>query len=263
LPSDTRFSLAAAVNNRAVLANCLERSPDVASGALRLRIYEGARSASAAYNQAISEAEADILILAHQDVYLPEGFLARLGRELARLNGIDPEWALAGVAGLDPNGQFQGRTWSTGLGIVLGQPPATPTRVVTLDEMLIILRVSSGVRFDEALPGFHLYAADAVQAAGERRQASYVIDTPAIHHSRPVVQLDDGYKRAYRYMQSKWRRALPIPNLVCPITRSPLTLWLRDARMRRKHRGKARPEEPTDNPALIAERLGFVERSAP
>ena len=135
--------------------------------------------------------------------------------------------------------------------------PVAPVAVETLDEMLLFLRVGSGLKFDEDLPGFHLYAADAIQIAKARGLRSYVIDTPVIHHSRAVVALDRSYRKAYRNLQRKWRLELPIPNLVCPITRSPLTLLLRDARIRSKHRGKPRPSEPLDDPSLIARRLGF------
>lgn len=255
--SPVTVDLAAAVNNHDVLANCLRRSPDVASGALTLRIYEGFRAASLAYNQALDESDADILVLAHQDVYLPAGFLAGLQTEVARLDALDPDWALAGVVGLGEDGALKGVTWSSGLATLLGARLEQPAPVVTLDEMLLVIRRGSGLRFDDQMPGFHLYAADAVETARARGQRSYVIDTPAIHHSRPVVALDAGYKQAYRYMQRKWRANLPIANLVCPIRKSPLTLWVRDARIRRKHRGKPRPQDPTDNPALIARRLGF------
>ena len=251
------IDLAAAVNSRLVLENCLCRSPDVSSGALPLRTYEGYPSASRAYNQALADSDAEILILAHQDVYLPGGFLAGLHDQLSQLGKIDPNWAIAGVMGLDESGALHGRTWSSGLGQVVGDPPERPAVIATLDEMMLIIRRAAGVQFDENMPGFHLYAADAVETAKARGQRSYVIDAPAIHHSRPVVALDAGYKQAYRYMQRKWRNVLPIPNLVCPIRRSPLTLWLRDARIRRRHRGKPRPADPQDNPALIARRLGF------
>lgn len=250
-------SLAAAVNNAQVLTNCLMRSPDVASGALTLRTYEGFRSGASAYNAALDAADAEVLILAHQDVYLPAGFLAGALAQICLLDAMDPDWALAGVAGLDASGCFQGRTWSSGLASLLGSRPEQPLAVETLDEMLLFVRLGSGLRFDEGLPGFHLYAADAIQIAKAAGQRSYVVDTPAIHHSRAVVALDHGYKAAYRYLQRKWRAELPIPNLVCPITRFPLTLWLRDARLRRKHRGKPRPPEPQDDPSLIAIRLGF------
>jgi hypothetical protein len=248
---------AAAVNNTDVLANCLARSPDVASGALTLRTYEGYRTAGAAYNQALAESAADVLVLAHQDVYLPSGFLAGAREQVRRLDALDPDWALAGVTGLDAQGTFHGRTWSTGLGQLLGEAPAAPVAVETVDEMLLFVRRGSGLQFDADLPGFHLYAADAIQIAKAHGRRSYVIDAPAIHHSRAVVALDGGYRKAYRYMQRKWRAQLPIPNLVCPITRSPLTLILRDARIRRRHRGKPRPAEPRDDPSAIAQRLGF------
>lgn len=251
------FDLAAAVNSREILENCLMRSPDVASGALQLRTYEGYDCAAAAYNAALRDTRADVLILAHQDVYLPAGFLARATKRLAELGGVDPDWAIAGVAGQDHSRVFRGQTWSSGLGTVLGERPSAPIPVATLDEMLIFVRRGAGLRFDEAMPSFHLYAADIVKTAEAEGLRSYVVDTPAIHHSRAVVALDGGYRAAYRYMQRKWRRELPIPNLVCPITRSPLPLLLRDFRLRRRHGGKPRPPEPRDDPSAIARRLGF------
>jgi hypothetical protein len=254
----SKVSLAAAVNNAQVLANCLSRSPDVASGTLTLRTFEGYRSGAEAYNAALAAAVgAHVLILAHQDVYLPAGFLLGALEQIHQLDTLDPDWAVAGVAGLDAAGGFHGRTWSSGLGALLGSQPVRPVVVETLDEMLLFVRLGSGLRFDDDLPGFHLYAADAIQIAKSAGRRSYVIDAPAIHHSRAVVELDKGYRAAYHYLQRKWRAELPIPNLVCPITRSPLTLWLRDARIRRKHRGKPRPPEPQDDPSVIALRLGF------
>jgi hypothetical protein len=251
------FELAAAVNSQEILENCLKRSPDVASGELQLRNYEGYGCAAAAYNAALRDARADVLILAHQDVYLPAGFLAGATKRLAELSRIDPDWAVAGVAGQDHGRVFRGQTWSSGLGTVLGQRPTAPIHVATLDEMLIFIRREAGLSFDEAMPSFHLYAADVVKTAEAKGLRSYVVDTPAVHHSRAVVALDGGYRAAYRYMQRKWRKELPIPNLVCPITRSPLPLLLRDFRLRRRHGGRPRPPEPRDDPSVIARRLGY------
>lgn len=256
-PARPSLELAAAVNNSDVLGNCLRRSPDVVSGALRLRTYQGYSSAAAAYNAALRDCDADVLVLAHQDVYLPAGFLAGASGQLTQLFDLDPNWAVAGVTGLDASGALQGRTWSSGIGAVLGEAPPRPVVVETLDEMLLFVRRDSGLAFDAEMPSFHLYAADAVLNAKARGQRSYVIDTPAIHHSRAVVALDGGYRQAYRFMQRKWRKELPIPNLVCPITRSPLTLLMRDLRIRRRHGGKPRPQEPRDDPSIIARRLGF------
>jgi hypothetical protein len=251
------IDLAAAVNDHRVLANCLGRSPDVAAGALPLRTYEGFASAGAAFASAFAESAADVLILAHQDVYLPAGFLTGLRAELARLETLDPEWAVAGVIGLDATGGLTGRTWSSGLRQVLGQKVQAPEPVVTLDELLLVVRRGADVAFDPELPGFHLYAGDIVQAARAQGLGAYVVDAPVIHHSRPVVRLDAGYRRAYRHMQKKWREHLPLPNLIVPIHRSGLALNLKDARIRWRHRGRTVRPEPQEDPAAIARRLGF------
>jgi hypothetical protein len=251
------IAVAAAVNNPRVLANCLERSPDIAEGRLALRTYRDFPSASAAYNQGLDEAGADVVAFAHQDVYLPRGFLARAQRHVAALTARDPDWAVAGVIGIDPAGATRGETWSTGIGKVVGKPIDDIAEVVTLDEVLLLVRRASGLRFDPEMPSFHLYAADAVQTARANGQKSYVVPLPIVHHSRPVVRLDGGYQAAYRFMQRKWRDDLPLPNLVCPIRSSMLPLRLQDLRIRWRKRGQARPPEPTDDPGLIAERLGW------
>jgi len=250
-------SFAAAVNDKVVLAGCLRRSPDLVAGAAALRTYEGFASAARAYNRALDEADTDVVVLVHQDVYLPGGFLDRLDEALAQLAALDPNWAVAGVIGLDPPGNVVGETWSSGLRQLVGGKVSAPTAVVTLDEVLLVVRRAAGVRFDEEMPGYHLYAADFVLQASEAGHRSYVIDLPIIHHSRPVVKLDAGYRRAYRFMQRKWRRRLPIPNLVCTISRSPLPLALRDARLRWLNRGQGDRRAPSEDPVTVAHRLGM------
>jgi hypothetical protein len=253
----TSVSVAAAVNKPEVLANCLARSPDVRAGRLPLRSYSGFASAALAYNRGLDESEADIVVFAHQDVYLPEGFLDGLRIQLDLLDRRDPDWAICGVIGIDPEGRVRGQTWSSGIGKLVGEPLEEPAEVVTLDEVLLVMRKASGLRFDEAMPAFHLYAADAVQAARSAGIGAYAASLPIIHHSRPVVSLDAGYRAAYRHMQRKWRAELPLPNLVCPIHRSSLPLLHRDLRIRWRNRGRPRRPEPTSDPSEIARRLGL------
>lgn len=256
-PAASEVTVAAAVNDRSVLEGCLKRSPDLARDPGAVRIYEGFASAALAYNKALDDAGSDIIVLAHQDVYLPAGFLARLRKGLAQLAALDPDWAVAGVIGLDGKGAVVGETWSSGLRRLVGEKVASPTPVVSMDEVLLVVRRSAGVRFDDELPGFHLYAADFVLAARRRGRGCYVLDLPIIHHSRPVVRLDRGYRRAYRYMQRKWAGSLPIPNLVCPITRSSLPLLIRDARLRWLNRRQRGRRPPAEDPVTIARSLGI------
>lgn len=252
-----RLAVAAAVNDQKVLSQCLAASPDIASGAVTLRTYEGFPSAGAAYNQALEETDAEILILAHQDVYLPHGYFGLLDPLLRALDHIDPDWAVAGVVGADAEGILHGRVWSSGLGKLVGREGHLPAQVETLDEMILIMRIRARLRFDEKLPGFHLYGADIIQIAASAGRTAWVVDAPAVHHSRPVLNLGGGYSRAWHYMRRKWRARLPIRNLVCPLTLSPWTLWSRDLRLRIRHRRTRTRAQPQSDPAQIASELGF------
>jgi hypothetical protein len=252
-----RIAVAAAVNEPDVLDQCLAASPDIASGNLPLRTYQGYRSASVAYNRALEETDAEILILAHQDVYLPAGTLARLDAELRRLDELAPDWAVAGAAGADAEKVFYGAVWSSGIGGLVAGNGGLPARVETLDEMILIVRVDAGLRFDDNLPGFHLYGTDIIQIAASQGRSAWVVDLPAVHHSRPVRNLNGSYRQAWHYMRRKWRDRLPIRNLVCDLTASPWTLWEKSLRIRIKHRGRSHRDQPSSDPAAIARRMGF------
>lgn len=249
--------VAAAVNDVATLELCLSRSPELIAGRARLRTYEGFSSAAAAYNRALDDGSAEYVVFAHQDVYLPDGALARLVEILAALTESDPKWAVVGVIGVDHTGRTVGETWSTGLEGVVGRPLDAPTQVEALDELLLVVRRSSNLRFDEDLPGFHLYAADLIQIAKAQGLHSYAVPLGVVHHDRPVIALDRHYKQAYGYMQKKWRAVLPIPNLICPIVAHPWMLAWRDFQIRRQRRFMSTRTAPDGDPAEIARQLSW------
>jgi len=219
------FCVAAAVNDREILAGCLARSPDIVDYGLELKTYEGFDSAAHALNSGLDGSTAPIVIFAHQDVYLPRGWLERLARQIDIIEAKNPNWAVLGLYGRTAEGGEVGRVWSSGLGREAGSAGFPPTEVVTMDELLLVLRRDSGLRFDEQLPGFHLYATDIVTEGRMKGIPSYVIEAPVVHNSRPTRTLKGAYARAYRFMQKKWRDHLPITTLVCDITRLPVALW--------------------------------------
>jgi glycosyltransferase involved in cell wall biosynthesis len=264
-----RVEVAAAVNDDAILKLCLARSPELAGGRVPLRLYEGFSSAGAAYNQALEEASADYVVFAHQDVYLPDGALFKLTNLMDALCLSEPDWALAGVIGIDPKGQIVGETWSTGLEGLVGRAIAAPVEVLALDELLLVVRRSANLKFDSALPGFHLYAADIIQIAKAQGRKAFVVPLGVIHHDRTVIGLDRHYRQAYRYLQKKWREILPIPNLICPIVSHPWMIIWRDLQIRRNRRFARARVAPQGDPAQIARQLstqaalGFNNGSAP
>ena len=104
-------SLYCASNNDRILQRNLLRSPEIANGRVSLTIIRGATAASAAYDDAIKNAEADVLVFAHQDIYFPEGWFVRLEVVCDQLNSMDPTWAVAGVLGVTRERRFVGHLW--------------------------------------------------------------------------------------------------------------------------------------------------------
>jgi GT2 family glycosyltransferase len=218
------IAFVAAVNNDEILANNLLRSPAIAEGGLLLQCYRGYSSASTAYNAGLEETESPIVVFVHQDVFLPAGWIAALRQAINHLDQHDPDWAVIGAYGRQASGRFVGHVWSSGIGWRLGKRFDHPIDAVCLDELVIVMRRAAGIRFDERLPGFHLYGTDIVQTARAAGLRGYVADIPVIHNRRPVRQLGADYLRAYRYMRRKWRETLPVLTPVVAVSHNPWPL---------------------------------------
>ncbi|MFU7527428.1 hypothetical protein [Qipengyuania sp. ASV99] len=243
--SNLDIHIVAAVNDEEVLQNNLMRSPIISEGKAKLNCYRGAASASEAYNKGIDDTSSQIIVFAHQDVFLPQGWEAALRRAIAEIEVKDPNWAIIGAWGVNQDGEYAGHAWSSGLSLRLGQRFDEPVETLCIDEFVIVLRRGSGLHFDEELPGFHLYAADIVLAARAAGMQAYVADIPAIHNSKPVRTYRGGYSQAWFYMRQKWQEFLPVPTLTVPLSRSVLPL-LR-ARLRLWRSLKRRLANATDS----------------
>lgn len=233
--SSTSLAVVTAVNDDEVLAANLAKSPMFDENDIPLVIEREHQSAGLAYNAGLEETTADVVIFAHQDVYLPRGWDKKLLSTIRTLELYGKNWGVLGVVGKDRFGNLVGRAWSTGLGLEIETEFSSPAPVKTIDEVVIVLRREAGLRFDEELPGYHLYGADIVQTAIEKDLEAYVFDGPVIHNSVPVVQLDSSYVKAYRYMQRKWKAKLPIWTTVVPITKSGWPLLRKRISQRRKY----------------------------
>lgn len=212
------WTIIVACNNEEVLRNSLLHSPEI-GGVNDILVQRGFISASLAYNEGMRASSSDILIFVHQDVYLPEGWEEALATSLAILEERDPYWGVLGVCGVDSYEQGVGYLYSTGLQGFVGMPLSEPTEVKSLDEVLLIIRKASGLRFDEQLPGFHLYGADICLEARRRGLKNYVIPTFCIHNSRGISFLPPAYWKVYFYMRKKWWNQLPVHTPCMCITR--------------------------------------------
>jgi hypothetical protein len=227
--NDLRFCFAAAVNDEQILAGNLRRSAAIRNG-IPLVVIQGAPAAAIAYNQVLRDCVADVVVFAHQDVYLPQGWLQTVRNAIGAIARSDPDWAVIGVFGVTSKGDYVGHLWSSGLYKEIICPLCGPTPVESIDELVIILRTAAGIRFDERLPGFHLYGTDIVQTALAAGKGAYVIDAPVIHNSRPVRTLLGAYFKAARFIAKKWRRSLPLHTPCSKITRHLMTFFLSECK---------------------------------
>lgn len=219
------YTIICASHSDEILNANLARSPMIADGSVPLHLERGASSAATAYNRAIDASDAEILIFAHHDVYLPRGWEKLLSRRLRELEALDPNWALYGPFGVGLDASHIGPVWSSSIGLIVGRIPTSPAEVQSYDEMVIILRRSAGLRFDETLPGWHMYGTDIVTSARARGLHAYAGALPTIHNDRYHDHLRDDFVESYSAMRRKWHDHLPLRTPIIKISKSGLHLY--------------------------------------
>jgi|GEM_PF-839049 len=138
-------------------------------------------SLSVAINDGISQAVNDIIIVVHEDVFLPENWQERFEEVLEKLEETDPKWGVLGTAGLTFDDISIGH-YSDPTNYCNFFPDGGPfEKVKTVDEHLMVFRKSSGLQMDGLHPGIHGIGTDLVISAQENGMSCYVIDAPSVH----------------------------------------------------------------------------------
>ena len=205
------ITFAVAVNDHDVLRKNLYRSPGLLDDAnLEILTKEGFASAALAYNSAIDEARNDIIVFVHQDIYLPETWLPSLKEALKHLEKSQAKWGVLGCFGsrkAAPGGR--GQVYTNGMGLH-GNRLTLPERIETLDEILLVIRKSSGLRFDADMPHFHLYGTDICMSARDRGLVAYAFQGLCVHNTNQLLHLPREFYECYGYVRRKWKKYLPI-----------------------------------------------------
>src|SRR3954469_7121947 len=141
------FAVVVASNDASVLNNSLMRSPEIQS-VKEVVVRQNFSSAAEAYNSGIDASKADFIVFAHQDVFFPDGWFKSVAEKISALSTTDPDWGVLGIYGISVSGEGIGHVYSTGLRRVLGHSFDKPVEVSSLDEVVLIIRRPSGVRFD-------------------------------------------------------------------------------------------------------------------
>ena len=171
---------------------------------------QNASSASKLYNWAIDKSLTDILVFVHQDVLLPASWLRNLRKALKYLAETDPLWGVLGCYGFTKDSINHGHLYCSGNGGILGRQFDCPVEVQTLDEIVLILRKSSGLYFDNTLPYFHFYGTDICMAAADRGMKCYAIPAFCFHNSNQTVLFPKEFLKCYNHIKKRWRKYLPI-----------------------------------------------------
>ena len=208
-----------AVNSRDVLErNLLASACFIGPQKHQVIIQEGFSSATQAYNNALDKCTNDIVVFVHQDLFLPDNWLSELGASLDFLAKSDPAWGVLGCWGHTQQGSGAGFVYTNGQGLD-GQSFEHPVPVQTLDEIVLILRKSSNIRFDERLPDFHFYGTDICMAAASAGKKCYAISAFCIHNTRWYHGYPEDFYRCYRHVKNAWSKFLPIQTSCIRISR--------------------------------------------
>jgi hypothetical protein len=212
-------SFVAGVSDDEVLRNNLMASPCIAepgSPHQVIQVREG-HQVGAKLNFGLEQARNEWVVCIHQDVWLPPGCDVRLIQQIHEAERRFGPIGVAGVYGVaDVITQRNSAQplaaerigWVVDRGRMLRDGPVLPARVATLDELLLVVRRDSGLRFDPAL-GFHLYGADICLQARERGLAVVALGALCHHNSRHVG-LWDGFHESAAVFARKWSHRLPV-----------------------------------------------------
>jgi hypothetical protein len=203
---------------------CLRRPHDH-----QILIQERFCSAAEAYNDAIEKSVNDIIVFCHNDIFLPEAWLSDLECALNSLETADPNWGVLGCSGITREQRHWRYLYSSGLGIC-GEPFEHPEPVQTLDEIVLILRKSSSLHFDELLPHFHLYGTDICLRAAKYGMKSYAISAFCIHNAHQSLILPPEFYDCCKYIRRVWTEYLPIQTTCIRLTKFSIPVYIRRLR---------------------------------
>jgi hypothetical protein len=141
-------------------------------------------------------------VICHQDVVLPNNWVEKLEHQISIIN--DKQFGVLGTFGVDMDYQYVGNIKDPHNNPKLGN---LPCQAMTLDEHCLVIRKSSGLNFNEKLPGFHFYGADICLRAAMAGMKNYVIDARLEHLSGGKV--DKAFSVCAEEFRRQWQSRSP------------------------------------------------------
>jgi SAM-dependent methyltransferase len=225
-------TIVACVNDEDQLNSNLLSSPDLGDDSPHeLLLYRGCESAAEGLNEGISQARNELVVLVHQDVYLPHGWIHRL-HEQWRLAEASGPVGVAGVFGSRQVPTFvESRQDSDARGLVgrvvdrdhlhsTTDHDDFPCPVDYLDELVLVVPRSTPLSLDASL-GWHLYGTDLCLQAQRQGLGTFVLDALCMHNTLTSSAPPSDYQRSAGVIATKWSEHLPIHTVATTIYGSP------------------------------------------
>ncbi len=152
----------------------------------------------------INHADAEYIIICHQDILLDFDDKAVLEQRIAALDAIDPNWGICGNAGYINFKNYAMRISDPHEENINVGP--FPAKVKSLDENFLVLRKHAALSVSSDLSGFHLYATDMCILADILGHNSYVIDFHLRHNSGGNIE--QSFEQSKRALLNKYANAL-------------------------------------------------------
>jgi hypothetical protein len=174
----------------------------------------GASSAADALHKGLSQSarQNSLIVMVHEDVYLPAGWDDRLIAGIAEAERKFGTVGVAGVFGVTRSqfGSFErvGKIVDRNSLLVTGHQ--LPISATSLDESVLVFPVQNGsiVGIDESL-GFDMYGSEACLAAWEADQVAVVVDAPCFHNSEAGGELGEDFRQSAFAFAAKRLDAFP------------------------------------------------------
>lgn len=213
-PGPARFTVVVPTTEERQLRANVEASPGLAEVQARIVSCRQALNPAQALSQSLPHCDTDWVLLAHQDVYFPQGFGEQLNAVLAAIPPEQRRQTLIGFVGM---GVHPDTHQPVAAGHVIDRlhqaDHAGSDSALSLDEVAVVLSRDSLHQIDPD-QGWHLWATDlCLTAIAQHRVFPRIVRLPLFHNSRTGWSLPQAFVQAGERLLAKHPGFVPIHTL--------------------------------------------------
>lgn len=213
-PGKASFTVVVPCTQDHQLKTNVEASAGLKEVNARVVAIRGAQSPAQAVSEALEHVNTEWIVLAHQDVYFPQGFGEQLNAVLAEIPPDQRATRLIGFAGMALDRQSKQSKPAGHLIDRLSRfdQPAADT-AISLDEFAVVFHRDSVHAIDPEL-GWHLWATDLCLTSIKRHKTfPHIVRLPIFHNSRTGWTLPDAFRDSASTLLRKHSEFSSIPTL--------------------------------------------------